>query len=108
MRAISAASAADMTEPPDPSFAARVRASFARQSFMTTLSAKIETVEAGHVVIRLPFRADLMQQHGLLHAGAVTAIVDSACGYAALPLMPPGGGGLSVAFKMNTLGPAAG
>jgi acyl-coenzyme A thioesterase PaaI-like protein len=36
------------------------------------------------VVIEHPFRDDLTQQHGFLHAGVLAAIADSACGYAAL------------------------
>jgi uncharacterized protein (TIGR00369 family) len=87
---------------------ARVRASFARQAFMSTLGAQLESVEPGQVVITLPFRADLTQQHGFLHAGAITSIADSACGYAALSLMPAGAAVLSVEFKINLMKPAAG
>ena len=92
----------------DPAFEARVRASFARQPFMATLGARLELVAPGKVTIRLPYRTDLTQQHGFLHAGAVTAVVDSACGYAALTLMEPGAAVLSVEFKVNLLAPAAG
>ena len=94
--------------PQDPDYDARVRASFARQAFMTTLGAQLVTIEPGYVVIELPFRAELAQQHGFLHAGAVTAVVDSACGYAALTLMPPTAAVLSVEFKVNLLAPGAG
>lgn len=75
---------------------------------MATLGARLEHVTAGEVVIRLPFRDDLTQQHGFLHAGAVAAVVDSACGYAALTLMEPDAAVLSVEFKINLLAPAAG
>jgi uncharacterized protein (TIGR00369 family) len=92
----------------DPEFEARVRASFARQEFMSTLGARLERVLPGEVAIALPFRADLTQQHGFLHAGVVTSVVDSACGYAALSLMEPGAAVLSVEFKVNLLAPAAG
>lgn len=94
--------------PRDPAFEARVRESFARQTFMATLGATLEAVRPGEVVIALPFRAALTQQHGFLHAGAVSAVVDSACGYAALTLMPAGAAVLSVEFKVNMLAPAAG
>jgi len=94
--------------PQDPAFAARVRESFARQSFMATLGAELTRVAPGEVDITLPFRADLTQQNGFLHAGVVTAIVDSACGYAAFTLMPAGVGVLSVEFKVNLLAPAVG
>jgi uncharacterized protein (TIGR00369 family) len=60
------------------------------------------------VEIRLPFREDLTQQHGFLHAGAMTTIADSACGYAALTLMPPGTAVLTAEFKVNLLAPGEG
>jgi uncharacterized protein (TIGR00369 family) len=94
--------------PRDPDYEARVRESFGRQRFMATLGARLERVAPGEVTVRLPFGAELTQQHGVLHAGALTAAVDSACGYAALTLMPPGAAVLSVEFKVNLLAPAAG
>jgi uncharacterized protein (TIGR00369 family) len=97
-----------MTKPPDPNYAARVRASFDKQTFMATLGATLESVSAGAVAIRLSFRDDLTQQHGFLHAGAIASIADSACGYAALSLMPLDAGVLSIEFKINMLSPARG
>ena len=94
--------------PADPAFAERVRASFARQAFMATLGARLTAVEPGRVAIAMPYRADLAQQHAFVHAGAIAAIADSACGYAALTLMPAGAAVLSVEFKVNLLKPAAG
>ena len=95
-----------MTKPRDPDYERRVRASFARQAVMATLGVTIDRIAPGEVVLTLPFRADLTQQHGLLHAGIVTSVLDSACGYAALSLMEPGAGVLSVEFKVNLLAPA--
>ena len=92
----------------DENFEARVRASFARQRLMETIGATLTRVYAGEVEIELPFRADLTQQHGYLHAGVVTSIVDSACGYAALSLTPAGAEVLSVEYKINLLSPAKG
>jgi uncharacterized protein (TIGR00369 family) len=92
----------------DPRFETRVRASFARQAFMATLGARLVAVAPGRVEISLPFRNDLTQQHGFLHAGVVTAVADSACGYAALSLMPAESGVLSVEFKINLMKPATG
>lgn len=94
--------------PLDPNYEARARVSFERQQAMALLGARLITIEPGVVEIELPFRDDLTQQHGFLHAGIVTAIVDSACGYAALTLMPPGVGVLTVEFKVNLLNPAWG
>ena len=75
---------------------------------MRTLGAGLLAVRPGEVEIAVPFRDDLTQQHGYLHAAAVTAVADSACGYAALTLMEPGREVLSVEFKVNLLAPAAG
>jgi uncharacterized protein (TIGR00369 family) len=87
---------------------ARVRASFGRQAFMGALGAELVSVAPGEVVIALPFRAELTQQHGFLHAGAIASVADSACGYAALTLAPAGATVLSVEFKVNLLRPASG
>jgi uncharacterized protein (TIGR00369 family) len=92
----------------DPNYEQRVRDSFARQQFMTTLGATLGRVEPGEVLIAVPFSAPLTQQHGFLHAGVVAAVIDSACGYAALTLMEPGTGVMSVGFKVNLLQPAEG
>jgi uncharacterized protein (TIGR00369 family) len=86
----------------------RVRASFDKQAFMRLLGARLASVAPGEVDIELPFRGDLVQQHGYLHAGATTAILDSACGYAALSLMVPDAAVLSVEYKVNMLAPAKG
>jgi uncharacterized protein (TIGR00369 family) len=97
-----------MTAPRDPEFERRVRASFLRQRFMSTLGATLDVVQPGEVHIGFTHRDDLTQQHGYLHAGVLAAVADSACGYAALSLMEPGTGVLSVEFKINMLAPAAG
>lgn len=95
-------------KPQDSGFEARVRASFARQQVMKTLGARLVAVEPGAIEIELPFRSDLTQQHGFLHAGIVTTIADSACGYAALSLMAPEAAVLTVEYKVNLLAPARG
>jgi uncharacterized protein (TIGR00369 family) len=95
-------------QPQDPAFESRVRASFDRQQFMTLLGARIVRVEPGAVDIELVRRDDLVQQHGFLHAGVQASIADSACGYAALTLMPAGSAVLSIEFKINLLSPGAG
>jgi len=95
-------------QPRDPSFESRVRSSFSRQTVMATFGATLVRIDPGEVEIELPFRADLTQQHGFLHAGVITTVVDSACGYAALSLMDPGAAVLSIEFKVNLLAPARG
>lgn len=86
----------------------RVRASFARQGLMRHMGAEITHVEAGIVRIRLPYRAELTQQHGFFHAGGTSAIADSAGGYAGFTLFPPDSSVLTVEFKINLIAPAQG
>jgi uncharacterized protein (TIGR00369 family) len=92
--------------PPHPDFQAVVRESFARQTFMAALGATLDEVAPGRIVVSVPFRAEHAQQNGFLHAGVITSVADSACGYAALTLAPPGYDVLAVEFKINLLRPA--
>ena len=88
--------------PADSEYVARVCASFAQQRAMTYLGA----VGGGFAWARrdrLAVSRGLTQQDGFVHAGIITAIVDSACGYAAFTLAPPGVGVLTVEFKVNLL-----
>lgn len=86
----------------------RVRTSFARQGLMSTVGAEMTSVTAGTVEIRCGFDTRLTQQNGFLHAGVITSILDSACGYAALSMAPAECEVLSVEFKVNLLAPAVG
>jgi uncharacterized protein (TIGR00369 family) len=95
-------------EPQDPAWEARVRASFAQQSLMTTLNAELLDVAPGRCTIRSTYREGLGQQHGFFHAGVASAIADSACGYAAYTLAPPDTDVLTAEFKINLLAPAKG
>ena len=90
------------------SYEQRVRQSFSSQEMMKTLGAEMSEVRSGATEIRFPYAASLTQQHGYVHAGAVTSILDSACGYAALTLAPEGSEVLSVEFKVNLLAPGVG
>jgi uncharacterized protein (TIGR00369 family) len=92
----------------DPNFESRVRANFAEQKVMSLIGARLMKVDPGVVEIEIPAREDLTQQNGYMHAGIVTTVLDSACGYAAYSLMPDGSGVLSVEFKVNLLAPAKG
>jgi uncharacterized protein (TIGR00369 family) len=94
--------------PQDPGYESRVRASFAAQPAMATIGARLTRVAPGEVDLELPFRDDLTQQNGFIHAGMLAAVLDSACGYAAFTLMPADAGVLSIEFKVNLLAPAVG
>lgn len=92
----------------NPAFVEEITDSFAKQTIMNLIGGKLTRVEPGVVEITLGYRADLTQQHGYVHAGIITTIADSACGYAAYTLMPPGSDVLAVEFKVNLLRPAKG
>ena len=96
------------TKPQDPNFESRVRNNFGEQTVMHTIGARLTHLEAGKAEIEMPTRDDLAQQNGYVHAGIVTTILDSGCGYAALSMWPAGSGVLSVEFKVNLLAPAKG
>ena len=97
-----------MLQATNPTFVAEIHESFAKQTIMTLIGAALTRVEPGVIEITLPYRADLAQQHGYIHAGIITTIADSACGYAAYTLMPPGSDVLAVEFKVNLVRPAKG
>ncbi len=95
-------------KPADENFETRVRESFSRQEVMKTVNASIVNVQAGEVELEFPFLANLTQQHGFIHAGIVSTVLDSACGYAAFSLMPKDAAVLTIEFKTNLLSPAKG
>ena len=95
-------------EPQDPGFAARVRASFARQKAMAFIGARLAALGPGWTEVELPHRDELTQQKGYLHGGIVGMIADNACGYAAFSLMPAGCSLVTVEYKINILAPGRG
>src|SRR5215475_565128 len=87
---------------------ARVRDSFGRQAMMATLGVELADVEPGRVELVVHHDDKFTQQHGFMHAGAVAAVLDSACGYAAFSVMPPEAAVLTANYTINLLAPAAG
>jgi uncharacterized protein (TIGR00369 family) len=94
--------------PSDPNYESRIRNSFDKQVVMKTIGAKLVTVLPGEVHIEFSFMDSLTQQHGYVHAGIITAVVDSACGYAAYTLMPAESEVLTIEYKVNFMFPAKG
>ena len=86
----------------------RVLESFDKQGLMKTLGATLGAIAPGMVEIEIHPNPSISQQHGFVHAGAVSAIADTAAGYAALSLMPAGRGVLTTEFKINLVAPAIG
>jgi len=89
-------------------FRQRIRSSFARQPAMETIGAELTRVEHGTIEIELPFDIKLTQQHGFLHAGVISAALDSACGYAATTMIDRDASILTIEFKVNLMSPGRG
>lgn len=92
----------------EPDFQTRVEASFERQAAMKLIGAELTRCEPGVVEIEFPFRDDLTQQHGFLHAGILSMALDAACAYSALSIMPADTAVLTIEFKVNLLAPGRG
>jgi uncharacterized protein (TIGR00369 family) len=87
---------------------ARIRASFDKQGMMATLGVEVVSVEPGRVELALRHDDRFTQHHGFLHAGAISSVLDTACGYAAYTVLPPEAAALTATFTVNLLAPAAG
>ncbi len=98
----------DMTDLPPADFRERITSSFQRQAAMRLIGAQLTRIEHGTVEIELPFDEKLTQQHGFLHAGIISAALDSACGYAAYSVIDPDASILTIEFKVNLMSPGRG
>ena len=94
--------------PMNPDYEARIRSSFEKQGVMKTIGAALTKIAPGEVVIEFSYDTSLTQQHGYVHAGVVTTVVDSACGYAAYTLMASDSEVLTIEYKVNFMYPARG
>ncbi|MBV1909893.1 MAG: PaaI family thioesterase [Kangiellaceae bacterium] len=94
--------------PRDSGYHKKVTNSFQEQAVMKTVNASIVSVVPGETILEFPFQPSLTQQNGFIHAGIVSTVLDSACGYAAFSLMSEGAAVLSIEFKVNLLSPAKG
>ena len=95
-------------EPKNPDYRAVATATFDRQRAMQSLGISIARLEPGEVDLAMPYSEAWTQQNGFVHAGVITAGLDSACGIAAFTLMPADCDVLTVEFKTNLLAPARG
>ena len=95
-------------QPKNPDYRAVATDTFNQQRAMKTLGISIARLEPGEVDLAMNYSPDLTQQHGFVHAGAVAAVLDSACGYAAFSVMPPEAAVLTVSYTINLLAPAVG
>ncbi len=95
-------------QPKNPDYRKIATATFDGQQAMRTLGISITRLEPGEVDFAMPYSSAFTQQNGFIHAGIITAGLDSACGIAAFTLMPAGSDILTVEFKTNLLAPAKG
>ncbi len=95
-------------KPRDPGYKEKIITSFNLQGVMKTVNASIVAVRPGEVELEFPYHSRLTQQHGFIHAGIVSTVLDTACGYAAFSLMPENAAVLTIEFKVNLLSPAKG
>jgi uncharacterized protein (TIGR00369 family) len=95
-------------EYPDPLAPERVRLEFTAQQVMQLINARLVGVAPGLIHIEMDYQPGLTQQNGYLHAGILSTLVDSACRFAALNLVPAGSQVLSMEFKVNFTSPARG
>jgi uncharacterized protein (TIGR00369 family) len=95
-------------EPKNPDYRTIATATFARQQAMRTLRISIARLDPGEVDLSMPYASEFTQQNVFVHAGIITAGLDTACGIAAFTLMPEGSDILTVEFKTNLLAPAKG
>ena len=95
-------------QPADKDFSRRVQSSFDQQHAMKTIGARMTELTPGRVVIGFNYHKKLTQQHDFIHAGILSTVMDSACGYAAYSLMPTNAEVLTVEFKINLMSPAKG
>ena len=92
----------------DSGYKERVIESFSRQEMMKTINTSIIAIRPGEIELEFPYQSNLTQQHGFIHAGIVSTVLDTACGYAAFSLMPENSAVLTIEFKINFLSPAKG
>jgi len=95
-------------KPSNAGYKETVIKSFNRQGMMKTINASIVAIRPGEIELEFPYQANLTQQHGFIHGGIVSTVLDTACGYAAFSLMPENGAVLTIEFKVNMLSPAKG
>ncbi|MBW2296438.1 MAG: PaaI family thioesterase, partial [Deltaproteobacteria bacterium] len=93
---------------PSAGYKEKVIESFNRQGMMKTINASIIAIRPGEIELAFPYQSNLTQQHGFIHAGIVSTMLDTACGYAAFSLMPENAAVLTIEFKVNLLSPAKG
>ncbi|MDP3761918.1 MAG: PaaI family thioesterase [Ramlibacter sp.] len=84
---------------------AQIRAINQSAAFNRWCGIEVVSAEPGKAEIAMPWRAEVGQYSGFLHAGLVGALIDTACGFAAVSVV---GRVLASHYSVNCLRPAVG
>ncbi len=85
---------------------AQLRAINQSAAFNRWCGLEVKSASPGLVELVLPWRAEFGQYSGFLHAGLISTLIDTACGYAAVTVAGPAV--LAAHFSVNCLRPAQG
>jgi len=95
-----------LTEPTDPAILLeRIRQINTLAAFNRWAGISVLRASEGEVEIELPWKGELGQYSGFLHAGLIGALIDTVCGFAAATVA---GRVLASHFSVNCLAPAVG
>jgi uncharacterized protein (TIGR00369 family) len=95
-------------QPRNPDFRAFVERYVSAQLYLKLLGVALNRVEPGLVEFRVPFRADLGQQDGVVHGGVMGSLAEGAMGCAAATMVAAGANVVGAEYKVNLLAPGRG
>ena len=94
--------------PKDIQYGAKVEDNFELEQVVKTGSANVLGIMPGQVKLEFSYQKKLTQLYSLIHAGSISIVLDSECGYAAFSLIPKATSVLTIEFKINLLSPVQG
>jgi uncharacterized protein (TIGR00369 family) len=98
-----------MTDDDHAAMAAAIRTALNAQGFLHHMGASVDEVAPGKVVISVPRRPELLQQHGFFHGGVVAFLVDNATTAAAGTVIDRATQTcLTAEYKLNIVAPSLG
>ena len=76
--------------------------------YTKAVGTRVESAEAGYVVMSLAKTDNLLQANGFFHGGVIAGLADHAAGGAVTTAMPPGRFAMTVNLQVSFLAPAKG
>jgi uncharacterized protein (TIGR00369 family) len=98
----------NMQEPKNPKFKDFVKDYVAAQGFLCSIDTMLESIDAGTVVLKVPFSATLSQHTGAFHGGFIGALSEAVMGACAATLIREDQTVVGAEYKVNFLSPAIG